>query len=680
MTNPLIRKDVFIRNGEEFERIATGKEIAKGVGGFFKKTWSKSNYLFIFLVVLLIYIFSTIRYFNWSLFTNIFVSATTVGIVAIGMGLIILLGEIDLSVGSMFAMSIVVSILSYNYTILATGNTLLGFFVCLIASIASGLLLGLVNGFFIGILKMPSFIVTLATMLMYRSFAQYLGDVTRTASDSAVSGWVNGSILNMTGYGPNIGNYVRELGFLQVASITLPAILFILIGVLVWLMTKYTKFGRKIYAVGSNPKAASLVGIKTNLNKTLVFAIAGALVGISGFLHIATRGNVDTSTTGSSYELYAIASVVLGGIAMSGGRGSIIGVIFGAAAFQGIDKIISALNLNPFLNDAIKGAILIIAILIQVLNFDKQKFVAFLQKFGLVFMPNKDLILEAEYKTKVEKLDAKYATLIKKSSKKLSDTELDNKISELLDQKEEILEKLKIKYSILIKKAKVEAQVHDRDQELKTQITKLKNEFENLRHYNTYSLKNKKKEVAPRLNLLYKYEKDIILEQTKQEKLLHENIISLQLLMGMKPKNVEELRSFINERTSEESVISKSNNHFDGLIKKYNENQDKLKAKLAETTSKYDSKLKVLEVSYDEKIASQEKIDAANEEVYVAKIEQIASKNKEKSEKLNAKKLAKEQKLALISKEKADKEKADEIAAKNLEERVKRIIEQKGNK
>ena len=178
MTNPLIRKDVFIRNGEEFERIATGKEIAKDVGGFFKKTWSKSNYLFIFLVVLLIYIFSTIRYFNWSLFTNIFVSATTVGIVAIGMGLIILLGEIDLSVGSMFAMSIVLSILSYNYTILATGNTLLGFFVCLIASIASGLLLGLVNGFFIGILKMPSFIVTLATMLMYRSFAQYLGDVT----------------------------------------------------------------------------------------------------------------------------------------------------------------------------------------------------------------------------------------------------------------------------------------------------------------------------------------------------------------------------------------------------------------------------------------------------------------------------------------------------------------------
>ena len=237
-----------------------------------------------------------------------------------------------------------------------------------------------------------------------------------------------------------------------------------------------------------------------------------------------------------------------------------------------------------------------------------------------------------------------------------------------------------MKYSILIKKAKVEAQVHDHDQELKTQITKLKNEFENLRHYNTYSLKNKKKEVAPRLNLLYKYEKDIILEQTKQEKLLHENIISLQLLMGMKPKYVEELRSFINERTSDESVISKSNNHFDGLIKKYNENQDKLKAKLAETTSKYDSKIKVLEASYDEKIASQEKIDAANEEVYVAKIEQITSKNKEKSEKLNAKKLAKEQKLALISKEKAEKEKADEIAAKNLEERVKKIIEQKGNK
>ena len=104
-------------------------------------------YLFIFLVVLLIYIFSTIRYFNWSLFTNIFVSATTVGIVAIGMGLIILLGEIDLSVGSTLVITTACSIMAYNLT---GGNVLL----MILAGIGSGFICGLINGLFVGLAKM----------------------------------------------------------------------------------------------------------------------------------------------------------------------------------------------------------------------------------------------------------------------------------------------------------------------------------------------------------------------------------------------------------------------------------------------------------------------------------------------------------------------------------------------
>ena len=127
-----------------------------------------------------------------------------------------------------------------------------------------------------------------------------------------------------------------------------------------------TKFGKKIYAVGSNARAAHLAGINVSAMRTLVFVIAGALVGLGAFLWIAMNASADPATTGKSYEMYAIAAVVLGGIAMSGGKGRILGVLFGAMSYTVIDKIIIALKMDSLINDTIKGSILLLAVFVQI--------------------------------------------------------------------------------------------------------------------------------------------------------------------------------------------------------------------------------------------------------------------------------------------------------------------------
>lgn len=141
----------------------------------------------------------------------------------------------------------------------------------------------------------------------------------------------------------------------------------IVVVALMTYLTTSTKFGKKVYAIGSNEKASALSGINVSLTRVAVFMIAGVLMGIASFLYVANVGSVDPATSGKNYELYAIAGVVIGGISMSGGKGSVLGIAFGSMAFTIIDKIINAMGVNPLINDTIKGAILLLAIAIQML-------------------------------------------------------------------------------------------------------------------------------------------------------------------------------------------------------------------------------------------------------------------------------------------------------------------------
>ena len=210
--------------------------------------------------------------------------------------------------------------------------------------------------------SMPAFIVSLATMLIFRSFAQYF---CQKIDKNLLGG--GSSVYRMS---REMYSYDAMFGFGNGKILTLP-----IVGIVLILLTLFfvyistsTKYGKKIYAVGSNAKAAEMSGINVSAMKISVFTITGILVGIGAFLWISMNASADPATTGNSYEMYAIAAVVLGGISMSGGKGKCIGIFFGALSYTIIDKIIVALKMDSLINDAIKGIILILVIMIQIVG------------------------------------------------------------------------------------------------------------------------------------------------------------------------------------------------------------------------------------------------------------------------------------------------------------------------
>lgn len=311
------------------------------------------SFVLVFILIFLVYVFVS-NGLTWAGVMNVFRHSAAVGIIAIGMGLVCLTGEIDLSVGSMLALDAGFSVVIFNMTD-SIGLTIL-------FAVGFGALCGLINGFFVGVIQMPAFIVTLATMLIFRSFAQYFCQ----RIDKKLLG--GGSSVYRMAREASAYQPMYDFGNGRIATMPIVGIILILLTVIFVYVTTSTKYGKKIYAVGSNVKGAAMSGINVSLMKVSVFVIAGILVGISAFLWIAMNASADPATTGNSYEMYAIAAVVLGGISMSGGKGRCIGILFGAMSYDSIDKIIVALKMDSLINDAIKGIILLLVIMIQLVG------------------------------------------------------------------------------------------------------------------------------------------------------------------------------------------------------------------------------------------------------------------------------------------------------------------------
>lgn len=302
------------------------------------------GFIFIFIAIFVAYLF--IAQTTWNGVMNILRHSAVTGMISIGMGLIIITGGIDLSVGSSLALVGGLAVVVFNST-----NSIM---LTLIFSLGAGAVCGAINGILIGKAKMPAFIVTLGTMLIYRSVSQYI--LTNMSL----------SIYNMNG---TLSNYHTFFSLGQALPLTIPlvGIIFMLVTLLFVYIATSTKFGKAIYAVGSNEKAARLAGVNVDMVRVLVYVITGVLVGGAAFLWLAMNGSVDPATVGRSYEMYAIAAVVIGGISMSGGKGKILGVFFGAMSYAIIDKIIASLGLDALINDTIKGSILLLAIFIQIM-------------------------------------------------------------------------------------------------------------------------------------------------------------------------------------------------------------------------------------------------------------------------------------------------------------------------
>lgn len=316
------------------------------------------SYILVFILIFLVYMITSSG-MTWGGIMNIFRHSAVIGIIALGMGLICLTGEIDLSVGSMLAFVAGFSVVIFN----KTGSI----FATLLFSLGFGLLLGLINGLLVGYIHMPAFIVTLATMLIYRSFAQYFCQrIDKQLIGGGSSVYKMARVMN----GQPVKAYetLYKFGNGKIATLPTVGLLLVLLTAFFVYLTTSTKYGKKVYAIGSNVNGARMSGINVNLVKTSTFAITGLLVGFAAFLWIAMNASADPATTGNSYEMYAIAAVVLGGISMSGGKGKVLGILFGAMSYTVIDKIIVALKMDSLINNAIKGIILIIVIMIQVLT------------------------------------------------------------------------------------------------------------------------------------------------------------------------------------------------------------------------------------------------------------------------------------------------------------------------
>ena len=334
------------------------KKIKNTVG----RAWSQYSFIIVMFIVMIVYaiaIGANGNSFKWSHIAAILGSQNTciVGTMALGMALVIITGQIDLSIGSSLVLTTSATILAFNVT-----NSIL---VMILTALVVGSLCGLINGLLVGLAKMPPFIVTLGTMLIYRSLTL---SFVRTM-DSSVTG-SNSSQFAMIRTNSKY-NFLRMqfgTGKLEIGGFSIPYItfVFLLMVILFVVISKMTKYGKSVYAVGSNEKSAHLAGINTTFVKISVFVITGFLVGVASFLQACKIGNITPASSGQSYEMYAIAAVVLGGINMAGGRGKMLGVLFGALSYTTINFIIVSIpSLSVDIQDTFQGLVLIIVILIQ---------------------------------------------------------------------------------------------------------------------------------------------------------------------------------------------------------------------------------------------------------------------------------------------------------------------------
>jgi len=271
---------------------------------------------------------------------NILRNNSIIGIVALGMTLIIIIGGIDLSVGSQLALTGLIAISVIN----VTQNIVLGILAC----VAAGIVLGIITGGFVAKFRIPAFIVTLGTLTIYRSVAQY---------------WFSGGGLMISGKVSD--SFISISNTNLFGTIPLPIVFWLILSVLVALFMSKTPTGRYIYAVGSNEKATKLSGINADRVKIITFAIAGLLVALAAIVEAARLGSINSASSGTSYEMDAIAAVVIGGTSMSGGRGKIVGTVFGTLTIGIINNMMNLLGVPPFLVGAVKGFIIIAAVLLQ---------------------------------------------------------------------------------------------------------------------------------------------------------------------------------------------------------------------------------------------------------------------------------------------------------------------------
>jgi len=292
------------------------------------------------VVLIVVFSLTSAHFLSASNLTNVLTQVTINLVLSIGMTFVILIGGIDLSVGSVLAFCAVVG---------GTVMTLPGLdpapavILAILSSVAAGVTFGLINGFISAFWSIPSFIVTLGTLNIARGAALQVTNANTIYSFPAAFN----AFGSQTIYG--------------VPVLFLIALVLVAIG---WFVLMKTVFGRVLYGIGNNEEAVRLAGHNVFAYKVAAFAICGATVGIGAIIYMA-RLNIASPIIGIGFELNAIAAVIIGGTSLSGGRGSIIGTLLGACIIGVLANGLILLGLNDFMRQMITGFVIILAIVLD---------------------------------------------------------------------------------------------------------------------------------------------------------------------------------------------------------------------------------------------------------------------------------------------------------------------------
>lgn len=312
---------------------------------------SKQGVLLALISLWMIMSFASPYFMQTKNILNLMLQITTPAVLGVGMTLVIMTGGIDLSVGSVVAMSGALLAVIYKYfsTMNLTGFSaiLLLYTVPIIVALISGTGVGFINGYMVSKFGVPAFIMTFGTQLMCRGAAHII-----TNSQSI-------SVFPLV---------IRFLGETKLFNlIPLPIIISLLLVAFFAVVLKYTKFGRYVLAFGGNREALSLSGVNAERVQLICFVINGI---ICGFMAIVTVGrfNVLSAITGTGYEMDAIAAVIVGGTSINGGSGSIVGTLIGALFIGTIRNSLNLLNVSSSVQPLIIGLIMVVAVLFDMIQ------------------------------------------------------------------------------------------------------------------------------------------------------------------------------------------------------------------------------------------------------------------------------------------------------------------------
>ena len=343
----------------ETSKPATPKS-APGAGEGFSlvKLLLEGRAFFALIVIIAVFSYLSPNYFTLSNFLIMASQVAIFGLLAIGMLLVILNGGIDLSVGSILALcGVIAGALMQGVEIDALGVILYPpVWAVVVITVVVGALVGAINGVLVAYLKVPAFVATLGVMYVARGVALLM---------------TNGLTYNRLAGSPELGNTgFKWLGSERISGVPISVLVLAVCAIVAWAVLSRSAFGRWLYASGGNERAAELSGVPVKFVKITVYTLSGALSAIAGLV-LSSQLTSAGPTAGGAYELTAIAAVVIGGAALTGGRGTVLGTMLGAFVIGFLSAGLVITGVSSYWQTVFTGAVIVLAVLMNSIQYGK---------------------------------------------------------------------------------------------------------------------------------------------------------------------------------------------------------------------------------------------------------------------------------------------------------------------